>query len=50
MRAAIVSHTGLERPCTDDAVAERTIAFWNTLGETERKTAAVNDECGGHHA
>ncbi len=50
MRAAIVSHTGLERPYTDDAVAERTIAFGKTLAETERETAAVNNECGGHHA
>jgi hypothetical protein len=47
MRAAIV---WVERPYTDDAVAERTIGFWKTLTETERETPAVNDECGGHHA
>ena len=35
---------------TDDAIAERTIAFWKTLTETERETAAVNDEGGGRHA
>ena len=31
---------------TDDAIAERTIAFWKILKET----AAVNDEGGGRHA
>lgn len=35
---------------TDDAIAERTIAFWKALTETERETAAVNDEGGGRHA
>ncbi len=31
---------------TDDAIAERTLAFWKTL----RETAAVNDDRGGRHA